>query len=192
MLKDRKKANRKKFTTTDEIAKKLEETGKKVEKPKKEKPPPISQVPGEGEEEQVHQVEEIHEEDEWREFEEEKKDYTGLKIGHLQINEGENNIGIGDDEEDQMEENEAGEMVMRRKVQSGPWKMVNPQSQAPATDVQEPQELREPVMEQFVPVATAQILVLVLVLNNHYCINMCRHARAPPSNWRDRQPLTQY
>nr|CAD7205802.1 unnamed protein product [Timema douglasi] len=140
MLKDRKKANRKKFTTTDEIAKKLEETGKKVEKPKKEKPPPISQVPGEGEEEQVHQVEEIHEEDEWREFEEEKKDYTGLKIGHLQINEGENNIGLGDDEEDQMEENEAGEMVMRRKVQSGPWKMVNPQSQAPATEVQEPQD----------------------------------------------------
>ncbi|CAG2065308.1 unnamed protein product [Timema podura] len=137
--KDRKKANRKKFTTTDEIAKKLEETGKKVEKPKKEKPPPTSQVPGEGEEEQVHQVEEIHEEDEWREFEEEKKDYTGLKIGHLQINEGENNIGTGEDEEDQMEENEAGEMVMRRKVQSGPWKIVNPQSQPPAMEVLEPQ-----------------------------------------------------
>lgn len=38
--KDRKKAKGKKFTTTEEIAKKLEETGKKVEKPKpKEKPP---------------------------------------------------------------------------------------------------------------------------------------------------------
>lgn len=37
--KDRKKAKGKKFTTTEEIAKKLEETGKKVEKPKpKEKP----------------------------------------------------------------------------------------------------------------------------------------------------------
>lgn len=37
--KDRKKAKGKKFTTTDEIAKKLEETGKKVEKPKpKDKP----------------------------------------------------------------------------------------------------------------------------------------------------------
>lgn len=38
--KDRKKAKGKKFTTTEEIAKKLEETGKKLEKPKpKEKPP---------------------------------------------------------------------------------------------------------------------------------------------------------
>lgn len=37
--KDRKKAKGKKFATTDEIAKKLEETGKRVEKPKpKEKP----------------------------------------------------------------------------------------------------------------------------------------------------------
>lgn len=37
--KDRKKAKGKKFTTTEEIAKKLEETGKKIEKPKpKEKP----------------------------------------------------------------------------------------------------------------------------------------------------------
>lgn len=37
--KDRKKAKGKKFTTTEEIAKKLEETGKRVEKPKpKDKP----------------------------------------------------------------------------------------------------------------------------------------------------------
>lgn len=37
--KDRKKAKGKKFTTTEEIAKKLEETGKRIEKPKpKEKP----------------------------------------------------------------------------------------------------------------------------------------------------------
>lgn len=32
--KDRKKAKGKKFTTTDEVAKKLEETGKRLEKPK--------------------------------------------------------------------------------------------------------------------------------------------------------------
>lgn len=37
--KDRKKAKGKKFATTDEVAKKLEETGKRIEKPKpKEKP----------------------------------------------------------------------------------------------------------------------------------------------------------
>lgn len=37
--KDRKKAKGKKFATTDDVAKKLEETGKRLEKPKpKEKP----------------------------------------------------------------------------------------------------------------------------------------------------------
>lgn len=36
--KDRKKSKGKKFLTTEEIAKKLEETGKKIDKPKKDKP----------------------------------------------------------------------------------------------------------------------------------------------------------
>jgi hypothetical protein len=35
-----------------------------------------------------------------------------------------------------MEENEAGEMVPKRKVQSGPWKMVN---QPTAPEISEPQ-----------------------------------------------------
>lgn len=51
--KDRKKAKGKKFTTTEEIAKKLEETEKRIEKPKpKEKP-----INPEGEE--IQQVEVI-------------------------------------------------------------------------------------------------------------------------------------
>jgi hypothetical protein len=54
--KDRKKSKGKKFTTTDEIAKKLEETGKKVEKTKKEKTSLSSQTSGQGEEEQGSQV----------------------------------------------------------------------------------------------------------------------------------------
>jgi len=133
--KDRKKAKGKKFTTTDEIAKKLEETGKKIEKTKKEKTGLPSQTSGQGEEEQGNPAQE---DDEWREFEEEKKDYTGLKIGNLQI-EGEDNIGDGEEEEEQeMEENEAGEMVPKRKVQSGPWKVVN-QPQPAAAEVSEPQ-----------------------------------------------------
>jgi hypothetical protein len=80
----------------------------------------------------------IQEDDEWKEFEEEKKDYTGLKIGNLQI-EGEGVSGVGEEEEEQeMEENEAGELVPKRKVQSGPWKMVKqPQpTAAEASDVQ--------------------------------------------------------
>ncbi|XP_021920432.1 protein CDV3 homolog [Zootermopsis nevadensis] len=133
--KDRKKAKGKKFTTADEIAKKLEETGKKVEKSKKEKAAISSQVSGQGEEEQGNQAQE---DDEWKEFEEEKKDYTGLKIGNLHI-EGEGVGGEGDEEDDQeMEENEAGELVPKRKVQSGPWKMVK-QPQPTATEVSESQ-----------------------------------------------------
>lgn len=53
--KDRKKSKGKKFATTDEIAKKLEETGKKIEKPKKEKPVQAPQVPGQEGEEPVIQ-----------------------------------------------------------------------------------------------------------------------------------------
>lgn len=54
--KDRKKAKGKKFTTADEIAKKLEETGKKIEKSKKEKAAISSQMSGQGEEEQGNQA----------------------------------------------------------------------------------------------------------------------------------------
>lgn len=54
--KDRKKAKGKKFTTTDEIAKKLEETGKKIEKTKKEKAALSSQTLGQGEEDQGNQA----------------------------------------------------------------------------------------------------------------------------------------
>jgi len=40
-----------------------------------------------------------------------------------------------------MEENEAGEMVPKRKVQAGPWKVVN-QPQPPAAEISEPQGSR--------------------------------------------------
>lgn len=117
--KDRKKSKGKKFATADEIAKKLEENGKKNEKPKKEKLP--SSNPQDPEERGSLN----HEEDEWKEFEEEKKDYTGLKIQNLQINEfdGDGDDDDGDDE-DILEENEAGELVPRKKTASGPWKMI--------------------------------------------------------------------
>lgn len=45
--KDRKKAKGKKFTTTEEIAKKLEETGKRVEVKPKPKDKPLNPVEGE-------------------------------------------------------------------------------------------------------------------------------------------------
>lgn len=62
------------------------------------------------------------EEDEWKDFEEEKKDYTNLKIQNLQISETANaDNGEGDDDENEMVENEEGVMVSRKKQPSGPW-----------------------------------------------------------------------
>ncbi|XP_075218705.1 protein CDV3 homolog [Lycorma delicatula] len=119
--KDRKKSKGKKFATADEIAKKLEETGKRTEKTKKEKLQ--SSAGQDGEDPNLGN----QEEDEWKDFEEEKKDYTGLKIQNLTIESeaGDEGIDDGEDGEDgEMEENEAGELVPKRKVQAGPWKFV--------------------------------------------------------------------
>ncbi|KAK3929972.1 Protein CDV3-like protein A [Frankliniella fusca] len=91
--KDRKKGSKggKKFTTTEELAKKLEETHRKEKERVKEKKLLSSQnVDGDGEMRGDRQ-----EEDEWKDFEEEKKDYTNLKIQNLQITE----TPSGEDEE---------------------------------------------------------------------------------------------
>lgn len=119
--KDRKKSKGKKFATADEIAKKLEETGKRSEKIKKEKP--LQSIGGQDGDDPNN----IQQEDEWKDFEEEKKDYTGLKIQNITLTEdgGEDGGESGDiDEDGGLEENEAGEMVPRKKVSSGPWKVV--------------------------------------------------------------------
>ncbi|XP_012261869.1 protein CDV3 homolog [Athalia rosae] len=109
--KDRKKRPGKKFTTTEELAKKLEETGKKVEKPK----PKEKVTNQEGEE-----VQPVEEEDEWKDFEEEKKDYTGLKIGNLTVNEAQE--VETDDERGEGETNSDGESGEPGTRHSGPWK----------------------------------------------------------------------
>ncbi|XP_022913807.1 protein CDV3 homolog isoform X2 [Onthophagus taurus] len=110
--KDRKKSKTKKFATTDEVAKKLEDT-KKIEKPaKKERPP-------EGEE----GVDPVPEQDEWKEFEEEKKDYTGLKIGNLTINSnGDGTIDCGENNGEQQQRYDESGNEVEKKV--GPWKRI--------------------------------------------------------------------
>lgn len=124
--KDRKKAKGKKFTTTEEIAKKLEETGKRLGKKSKDKP-----VNPEGEETQ-----QTEDEDEWREFEEEKKDYTGLKIGNLTMNESidaesDDEKGTGDNSSD----GESGEGGTKH---SGPWKKPELPPQPEVTETAAP------------------------------------------------------
>lgn len=60
------------------------------------------------------------EEDEWKDYEEEKKDYTGLKIGNLTVNE--NSFTESDEDRetgDNSSDNETGDGVSKH---SGPWK----------------------------------------------------------------------
>ncbi|XP_015428626.1 PREDICTED: protein CDV3 homolog isoform X2 [Dufourea novaeangliae] len=125
--KDRKKAKGRKFTTTDEIAKKLEETGKWLGKSKTKDKPTNPEV------EETQQTED---EDEWREFEEEKKDYTGLKIGNLTVNEtldaeSDDEKGTGDNSSD----GESGEGGGKH---SGPWKKPEHPPQPVVTEAAPP------------------------------------------------------
>ncbi|XP_034256041.1 protein CDV3 homolog [Thrips palmi] len=133
--KDRKKSKGgKKFTTTEELAKKLEETHRREKEKVKENKKLLSSqnVDGDGE-----PGSERKEEDEWKDFEEEKKDYTNLKIQNLQISETANaDNGDGDDDENEMVENEDGVMVSRKKQPSGPWMSV-PQAPQPEEPVRE-------------------------------------------------------
>ncbi|GJQ76425.1 hypothetical protein Trydic_g2140 [Trypoxylus dichotomus] len=94
------------------MAKKLEEP-KKNEKPTKKDRAPEGEEGGDSAQEQ----------DEWKDFEEEKKDYTGLKIGNLTINSnGEGNIdGAESSNEQQQRYDESGNEV-EKKI--GPWKKI--------------------------------------------------------------------
>ncbi|KAL0809622.1 hypothetical protein ABMA28_011152 [Loxostege sticticalis] len=78
--KDRKKKAVKKFATADELAKKLEDTKQKTDvRPKKERPVQEGDEAG-----RAGRQSPSKEEEEWKEYEEPVKDYTGLKIQVLQ------------------------------------------------------------------------------------------------------------
>ncbi|KAG8236473.1 hypothetical protein J437_LFUL016973 [Ladona fulva] len=142
--KDKRKAKGKKFTTADEIAKKLEETGKKSKDVKKEKEKPSVPLTSPGQESDEPVQQQKQEDDEWKEFEEEKKDYSGLKIQMLQLSDPEDDGD--DDEEEEEHENEAGEKVMRKKVQAGPWKM--PQAEKAEEPVEDNKEVEKEGKDQ--------------------------------------------
>lgn len=132
--KKRSKTSSKKFTTPEDLVKKIEDpTAKKTEtKPRKEQPQQSQQFPrldGTGEE-NPNSIE-VHE-DEWKEFEEEeRKDYTGLKIGQLQINDDDHSGTDGDGGEDGDGEN--GDNGEKRKT--GPWRKMNATSTSTSTSV---------------------------------------------------------
>lgn len=66
----------------------------------------------------------FQEQDEWKDFEEEKKDYTGLKIGNLTINSSaEGTQGVPEASTEQQPGSEETGFDVDRKV--GPWKRVD-------------------------------------------------------------------
>ncbi|CAH0770940.1 unnamed protein product [Bemisia tabaci] len=150
--KDRKKSKTtKKFTTTDDLAKKLEETSKKTEKLKKEKMT-ASSVPTNNLAQDIVADETaapaFNDEDEWKEFTEEKKDYSSLKIQHLQISENDAENGDQNDSNYDGFDEEGNETQPGSRRKQGPWKMVAPQPQAQPEPEPEPKPAEVPPAAQ--------------------------------------------
>ncbi|XP_037948639.1 protein CDV3 homolog [Teleopsis dalmanni] len=151
--KDKKKSKAKKFTTADDVVKNLEDTSKREVSLKPRKPEILPPVAGNlDENNSKEQVEEPTNEEEWKEFEEEtRKDYTGLKIGQLTINEDEeHSVSDGDDDEGDSDQNSNNESSKRHT--GGPWKKVIPAEEV----LQIPMEVQKPANKLYVSVAFRQ------------------------------------
>uniref|UniRef100_A0A1L8EE77 Protein CDV3 homolog n=1 Tax=Haematobia irritans TaxID=7368 RepID=A0A1L8EE77_HAEIR len=125
--KDKKKSKKPKFLTAEILVKNLEETSKKeVVKTKKPETTTTITAPsaesGGAEEKIVQETQD----DEWKEIEEEqRKDYSGLKIGQLTLNDDDDLSGSeGQDEDGDSDGNGNGDSD--RVGSSGVWKKVIP------------------------------------------------------------------
>ncbi|XP_041982362.1 protein CDV3 homolog [Aricia agestis] len=120
--KDRKKSKSKKFATSDELAKKMDDPKQKPDvKPKKERPVQEGEEPGRA-----------GEDEEWKDYEEPVKDYTGLKIQVLQ-----GGTGVPESGRDTATEDSNTDST---KVK-GPWNKpvdAEPAKQAPPPPPEEP------------------------------------------------------
>jgi len=107
----KKKGGPKKFSkaNTEVIAKNLEESAKKDEKARDKE---VSEL---GNENNPNTPLNQQDDDEWDDYRENKKDYTGLKIENLTVEE------PTKEEEEETEINEDGEVVKVKKDESGPW-----------------------------------------------------------------------
>lgn len=110
--KDKKKKGTKKFSkaNTDVIAKNLIETDRKELKEQEK------ELGSQYSEEKPVTAQNSHEDEEWDDYRENKKDYTGLKIDSLTIED-----HAPEEEEEETEINEDGEVVVKTKNESGPW-----------------------------------------------------------------------
>lgn len=136
--KDRKKSKGKKFLTADELVKNLEDTSKREQKKDinpasggagdaaKISTDENNENPAPGEQVNTNNLSAPDVEEEWKEIEVERKDYSGLKIGQLTINEDEQNQQDDGDSNDD-EENEANDNYnVYDSKGNGPWKKVIP------------------------------------------------------------------
>ncbi|XP_055374254.1 protein CDV3 homolog isoform X2 [Condylostylus longicornis] len=123
--KDKKKSKTKKFLTPEELAKKLEDTSKKAVEVKPQQPPRKELRPND-DLLILKPEEDPQDNEEWKEFQEvEQKDYSGLKIGQLTLNDDEDELGSG--QEGGLDENDTdGEGSSNKDRKQGPWKSVVP------------------------------------------------------------------
>ncbi|XP_073964829.1 protein CDV3 homolog isoform X2 [Choristoneura fumiferana] len=131
--KDRKKKSVKKFATAEEMAKKLDDGKQKPEvRPKKERPVQEGEEGGRA-----------GEEEEWKEYEEPVKDYTGLKIQVLQGGQNTPDTGRDPAAEDAAPDN---------GKTKGPWNKPQQQPAAPEPkpEPEKPKEVK-PASTAYVP-----------------------------------------
>jgi len=107
----KKKGGPKKFSkaNTEVLAKNLEETARKEQKAQEKE---VNEI---GSENNTNTPLDQQDDDEWDDYRENKKDYTGLKIENLTVEEPQK------EEEEETEINEDGEVVKVKKDESGPW-----------------------------------------------------------------------
>jgi len=131
--KDKKKKGTKKFSkaNTDVIAKNLEESAIKEQKQQDK------EMTNMGEDKNPEKINQ-QDDDEWDDYRENKKDYTGLKIENLVIEEP---VKV---EEEETEINEDGEVVKVKKDESGPWNKKDGENRGSM----EHQETPEPEVKQ--------------------------------------------
>lgn len=135
--KDRKKTKGQKFaTSSDNMATGQEELQKKQDKQKKERSERSLTIQNNYTNENDNKTSAKMLEEEWNEYQEEIKDYTILKMQNLTVDCPSNFTDNNDkDDEIEFEENEAGEMVPKRK-NAGPWKVNEPEQPPPPPKVE--------------------------------------------------------
>ncbi|XP_062546860.1 protein CDV3 homolog [Armigeres subalbatus] len=129
--KDRKKSKTKKFATPEELAKSIEEAAKKTAESKARKVTPQNPEGVGNEPKKPAQADE-----EWKEFEEERKDYSGLKLAQLTISEQEGSEDTaGKDGGSAVDGDGEGGDVGSGNNKSGAWRNVD--SSAESADKQQ-------------------------------------------------------